>query len=58
MKSYKISLTVETESPDHAKHLASLLQSMVKTVAYADFIRLLEAVKTNPKIVKTALKFL
>lgn len=58
MKKFKIGITIEAKSEARVKKVGSLLQNTVNNVEQEDIIRLLEKVAQNPKIVKTALKFI
>ncbi|MDR2963462.1 MAG: hypothetical protein LBU90_07525 [Bacteroidales bacterium] len=54
----KASIQITAASAAEIQNLANLLQSTVNTVEYADLVKLLTKVKTQPGIVKTALKFI
>lgn len=56
----KATMKIRIENPDKEtiQHLSNLIQSTVNNVDHYDMIRLLEKVKSNPKIVKKALKFI
>ena len=58
MKKFKVSITVEAESPESVQKVGNLIQIAVNKVEQTDIIRLLEKVAKNPQIVKTALKFI
>lgn len=58
MKKFKVSITVEAESPETVQKVGNLIQIAVSKVEQPDIIRLLEKVAKNPQIVKTALKFI
>jgi len=58
MKKFKVSITVEAESPETVQKVGNLIQIAVNKVEQRDIIRLLEKVAKNPQIVKTALKFI
>lgn len=58
MASFNISLKITAPDTDKARDLAATLQAVTKVVAYEDMMKLLTKVKTNPQIVKTALKFI
>jgi hypothetical protein len=58
MKKFKVSITVEAESPETVQKVGNLIQNAVNKVEQRDIIRLLEKVAKNPQIVKTALKFI
>ncbi len=57
MKKFKVSITIEAESPETVQKVGNLIQNAVNKVEQKDMIRLLEKVAQNPSIVKTALKF-
>jgi hypothetical protein len=58
MKKFKVSITIEAESPETVQKVGNLIQNAVNKVEQRDIIRLLEKVAKNPQIVKTALKFI
>lgn len=58
MKTYKIAITISAEEPEKVQRVGNLIQNAVNKVEQQDMIRLLEKVASNPKIVKTALKFI
>lgn len=58
MNNYKITITAPAPDAAGAKTLADLLQSVAQVVSYDDMLKLLTKVKTNPGVVKTALKFI
>ncbi len=58
MKKFKVGITIEANSPETVQHVGNLIQNAVNKVEQQDIIRLLEKVVKNPKIVKTALKFI
>lgn len=58
MKKFKVSITVEAETPEAVQKIGNLIQNAVSKVEQPDIIRLLEKVARNPQIVKTALKFI
>lgn len=58
MKKFKVSITIEAESPEAVQKVGNLIQNAVNKVEQRDIIRLLEKVAKNPQIVKTALKFI
>ncbi len=58
MKKFKVSITIEAETPDKVQKVGNLIQNAVNKVEQKDMIRLLEKVAQNPGIVKTALKFI
>jgi hypothetical protein len=58
MRKFKVGITIEGETPEVVKNIGNLIQNAVNKVEQEDIIRLLEKVAKNPKIVKTALKFI
>lgn len=58
MAKYTINIKAEAANADEATKLGNLMQNTVNVVALADIIKLLEKVKQNPGIVRTALKFI
>ena len=58
MAKYSVTIKVEANSVEDASKLGNLLQNTANVVAYADIVKLLEKVKQNPSIVRTALKFI
>jgi hypothetical protein len=53
-----MNIRIENPSKEKIQHLSNLIQSTVNNVDHDDMTRLLEKVKSNPKIVKKALKFI
>ncbi len=58
MRKFKVGITIEAETPEAVQKIGNLIQNAVNKVEQQDIIRLLEKVAKNPKIVKTALKFI
>lgn len=58
MRKFKVGITIEADTPDTIQKVGNLLQNAVNKVEQEDMIKLLEKVVKNPKIVKTALKFI
>ncbi len=58
MKKYKVSITIEAPDSKEVQELGNLLQGAINKVEKQDMERLLRKVVQNPKIVKTALKFI
>lgn len=58
MRKFKIGITIEAETPEKVQKVGNLLQVAINKVDQEDIITLLEKVAKNPKIVKTALKFI
>ena len=58
MRKFKVGITIEAEATDTVRIIGNLIQNAVNKVEHEDMIRLLEKVAKNPKIVKTALKFI
>ncbi len=57
MKKFKIGITLEASDAEQVKKVGGLLQSTLNKVDQEDIVKLLSKVVQNPKIVKTALKF-
>ena len=57
MKKFKIGITIEASDAEQVKKVGGLLQSTLNKVEQEDIVKLLSKVVQNPKIVKTALKF-
>lgn len=55
---YEIKIRVKSETAQEAQNIANLIQNTVSVVNSQDLEKLLEKVKSNPSIVKTALKFI
>ncbi len=51
-------ITITANTSEEVQNLANLLQNTVNTVEHADLVKLLTKVKSQPSIVKTALKFI
>ena len=58
MRKFKIGITIEAETTETVQHIGNLIQNAVNKVELEDITKLLEKVVKNPKIVKTALKFI
>lgn len=58
MAQFKAGIIITSDNADDAQKCAQLVQHAVATVDLKDMIKLLSKVKENPKIVKTALKFI
>ena len=58
MKKFKVNITIEAEDANKINKIGNLLQNAVNRVEQPDMIRLLEKVRQNPGIVKTALAFI
>ena len=58
MRKFKVGITIEAEATETVKKVGNLIQNAINKVEQEDMIRLLEKVAKNPKIVKTALKFI
>lgn len=58
MNNYKVTISVAAQSADEARQIAGLLQQALATSSNADIVKLLSRVVGNPKLVKTALKFI
>ncbi|MBN2729120.1 MAG: hypothetical protein JXR53_07835 [Bacteroidales bacterium] len=58
MKKFKVGITIEADTADTVQQVGNLLQNAVNKVEQQDMIKLLTKVAKNPKIVKTALKYI
>ena len=58
MRKFKVGITIEADATDTVQKIGNLIQDAVNNVEQEDIVRLLEKVVRNPKIVKTALKFI
>lgn len=58
MRKFKIGITIEADTPEQVKELGNLIQNAVNKVEQEDIVKLLRKVVKNPKIAKTALKFI
>ena len=58
MRKFKVGITIEAETPETVKQLGNLIQNAVDKVEQEDIIKLLTKVAKNPKIVKTALRYI
>ncbi|WP_430811638.1 MULTISPECIES: hypothetical protein [unclassified Carboxylicivirga] len=58
MRTFKIGITIEAETPERVKEVGNLIQHAVNKVEQEDMLRLLTKVVKNPGIVKKALKFI
>ena len=58
MRKFKVGITIEADATETVKKVGNLIQNAVNKVEQDDLIRLLEKLAKNPKIVKTALKFI
>jgi len=58
MKTYNITIRIQTETDQKCLELGNLIQNAVNVVAHNDMVKLLSKVKQNPSIVKTALRFI
>jgi len=58
MRKFKVGITIEAESPETVQQLGNLIQNAVNKVEQEDIIKLLSKVAKNPKIVKTALRYI
>ena len=54
----KVSIEIKTNDTNRAKYIGGLVQNTLNVVAEEDIVRLLEKVRQQPCIVKTALKFI
>lgn len=58
MAKYAIKIEIESQSETQVKELGNLIQFAVNNINRDELVKLLSKVKTNPGIVKTALKFI
>ncbi|MCW3806175.1 hypothetical protein [Plebeiibacterium marinum] len=58
MRTFKIGITIEAETPEKVKEVGNLIQNAVNKVEQEDIVKLLTKVVKNPGIVKKALKFI
>nr|WP_319401839.1 hypothetical protein [uncultured Carboxylicivirga sp.] len=58
MKKFKVGITIEADTADTVQQVGNLLQNAVNKVEQQDMIKLLTKVVKNPKIVKTALRYI
>lgn len=58
MPKYNAPIQIESDNQQQVAQIAGLLQFAVNNVDHNDLVKLLSKVKTNPGIVKTALKFI
>jgi hypothetical protein len=58
MTEYEVKIRIKAEKPDQVKELGGLIQFAVNNVVRNDLVKLLNAAKNNPAIVKRALMFL
>lgn len=58
MSKFLVKIEVEAQNATEVLEVGNLLQNAVTNIDRQDLIRLLTKVKTNPGIVKTALKFI
>lgn len=58
MRKFKVGITIEADTTETVKKIGNLIQNAVNKVEHEDMIRLLEKVAKNPKIVKTALRYI
>ena len=58
MRKFKVGITIEAETPETVQQVGNLLQNAVNKVEQEDIIKLLTKVVKNPKIVKTALRYI
>lgn len=58
MKQFKVGITIEASNAETVKQVGNLIQNVVNKVEQEDMIKLLTKVAKNPKIVKTALRYI
>ena len=58
MRKFKVGITIEADTTETVKQVGNLIQNAVDKVDQEDIIKLLTKVAKNPKIVKTALRYI
>lgn len=58
MRTFKVGITIEADKAETVQQVGNLIQNAVNKVEQKDMIKLLTKVVKNPKIVKTALKYI
>ncbi len=58
MRKFKVGITIEAETSETVQQMGNLIQNAVNKVEQEDIIKLLTKVVKNPKIVKTALRYI
>lgn len=58
MRTFKVGITIEADTSETVKQVGNLLQNAVNKVEQQDMIKLLTKVVKNPRIVKTALRYI
>ncbi len=58
MRKFKVGITIEAETHETVQQVGNLIQNAVNKVEQEDIIKLLSKVAKNPKIVKTALRYI
>ena len=58
MRKFKVGITIEAEAPETVQQMGNLIQNAVNKVDQEDIVKLLTKVVKNPKIVKTALRYI
>lgn len=58
MRKFKVGITIEADTTETVQQVGNLLQNAVNNVDKEDMIKLLTKVVKNPKIVKTALRYI
>ncbi|WP_282039317.1 hypothetical protein [Saccharicrinis aurantiacus] len=58
MRKFKVGITIEADRTETVKQVGNLIQNAVDKVEQEDIIKLLSKVAKNPKIVKTALRYI
>ncbi len=58
MRKFKVGITIEADTTETVQQVGNLLQNAVDKVEQEDIIKLLRKVAKNPKIVKTALRYI
>ncbi|MBO7224902.1 MAG: hypothetical protein J6V35_03235 [Bacteroidales bacterium] len=58
MATYEVKIRITSESVEETQRIANLIQNTINVVNNQDLEKLLSKVRSNPNIVKTALKFI
>ena len=58
MRKFKVGITIEADTTETVQQVGNLLQNAVNKVDKEDMIKLLTKVVKNPKIIKTALRYI
>ena len=58
MAKYKVSISIESNTPAKVQELGNLIQGAVNKINQDDIIALLKGVSKNPSVVKSALNWM